>query len=242
MEKEVIRKPAVAGSFYPSNPHELSGMIHMFLESVPEIAFDGDLIGLISPHAGYVYSGQVAAYGYKLVNGMDFKRVVVIAPSHRIYFNGASVWSSGGFSTPLGTISIDEHFSKRLTEKSKTIDFVRQAHIHEHSLEVQLPFLQTVLEDFLLVPIVMGSQDIQTCKTVASEVVELLDEVRTLFIASSDLSHYYPYDQAVFMDKLVMEALVEFDPEKLAKKIDSGTCEACGSAPMITIIMIGKML
>jgi len=162
IKKGEIRKPAVAGSFYTADPEILSKQIRDYLSAVPQKKIDGEIIALISPHAGYIYSGQVAAHAYKLIAGKVFDAVIVIAPSHRVYFQGASVYSQGAFRTPLGLIPIDEDISRKLIQESPAISFNPQAHAQEHSLEVQLPFLQTVLKDFRLIPIVMGDQNLES--------------------------------------------------------------------------------
>ena len=150
-----IREPALAGSWYPGDPETLSRDVKRYLENAKKEKVEGQIVALVSPHAGYMYSGQVAAYAYKLVEGMDFDSVVVVGPSHRFPFKGASLWDHGGFRTPLGVVPVDAELSKKLMEKRKEIRFIPEAHRQENSLELQIPFLQTVLKPFKLVPIAM---------------------------------------------------------------------------------------
>ena len=151
-----VRKPVVAGMFYPSDPHELRRIVRGYIGNVEKDRIDGRIIALISPHAGYAYSGQVAAHAYKLVEGMDFDDVVVIAPSHRVDFVGASIYDGEGYETPSGIVPINGELSRRMRKRSKIIEFISRAHAQEHSLEVQIPFLQSVLKGVSLVPMVMG--------------------------------------------------------------------------------------
>ncbi|RLA80169.1 MAG: AmmeMemoRadiSam system protein B, partial [Deltaproteobacteria bacterium] len=167
MVKGPIRESVIAGSWYPGDPDVLRSQILDFLSRAKPPQIEGELIALISPHAGYMYSGQVAAYAYKLLEGRPFHTVVIVAPSHRAYFRGVSVYPRGGYRTPLGIVPIAEDLTSRLMETSPVISYVPQAHAQEHSLEIQLPFLQVVLKDFRLVPLVMGEHDFHTCQELA---------------------------------------------------------------------------
>ena len=174
--KEDIRPPAVAGTFYTSDPEALSAQINDFISKVPSKTVPGKVIALISPHAGYVYSGQVAAYAYKLIKGKKFDTVIVIAPSHRVPFRGASIYSKGAYKIPLGIIPVDTELAQQLIKQEPTISYVREAHTQEHSLEVQLPFLKVVLGDFKLLPIVMGNCDFRTCEAISETIYKELKE------------------------------------------------------------------
>ncbi len=134
-----IREPAVAGAFYPDKPEVLSRDVKRYLENAKKEKLEGEIVALVSPHAGYMYSGQVAAYAYKLIEGRVFDSVVVVAPSHRALFKGASIYDRGGYRTPLGVVPIDTDLSKKMMEKRKEIQFLPEAHYQEHSLEVQIP-------------------------------------------------------------------------------------------------------
>ena len=202
----------------------------------------GPVVALISPHAGYIYSGQVAAHGYKLLEGKSFDTVVVIAPSHRIPFRGASVYHRGAYQIPLGIIPINEELADQLINTSELFSYVPQAHLKEHSLEVQLPFLKIVLGDFKLLPIVMGSNDFSACNAIAETLYQTLKDQSALIVASTDLSHFHPYQQAVSLDRIVIGYVKEYDPEGLFKAINSSECEACGADPLVTTMLLAQKL
>ncbi len=238
--KGEIRKPAVAGTFYPAEARILSQQVKEFLSRAKKENISGEIIGLISPHAGYMYSGQVAAYAFKLLEGKKFDTVVVIAPSHRAYFRGASVYDRGSYETPLGLIPVDQELGKKLREQSSLIQSSTQGHTQEHSLEVQLPFLQDTIGEFNLVPLVLGDQSYQTCAEVARALSRVLQGKKVLLVASTDLSHFHSYERAVKMDNIILDDLRAFDPQKLAQDLESGKGEACGGGAVITVMLAAK--
>jgi MEMO1 family protein len=237
------RKPVVAGSFYPSRPEELKRDIDGYLSKAEKKKLDGVVLGLVSPHAGYVYSGAVAAYSYKQLIGSGVELVVVLAPSHRARFDGASVIDSGIFETPLGQVEIDESIGRALLNESG-FSFIKEAHSAEHSLEVQVPFIQRVLDDFKIVPIVIGSYDIYSCKVIANGLYNCIknDKRKLAVIISTDLSHYHPYDSAVKIDRVYIDALKTVDEEKLDNVIALNKAEACGHGPVLSGLMLCKKL
>jgi AmmeMemoRadiSam system protein B/AmmeMemoRadiSam system protein A len=238
-----MREPALAGSWYPGDPGILSRDVKRYLENAKKEKVEGEIVALVSPHAGYMYSGQVAAYAYKLVEGMSFDSVVVVGPSHRFPFKGASLWDRGGFRTPLGVVPVDAELSKKLMEKRKEIRFIPEAHSQENSLELQIPFLQTVLKSFKLVPIVMEPDwSWETCQYLASAIAETVRGKKVLLVASTDLSHYYSYNIAVELDRIVLNHIERFDIEGLNRDLKSNRAEACGGGPVITIMLAAKML
>lgn len=240
---ENIREPAVAGAFYPSDPDVLSDDVRGYLKKAAKEAIEGDTIGLISPHAGYAYSGQVAACAYKLVEGMGFDDVVVIAPSHRWPFEGASIYHRGGFRTPLGVVPVDEGMCNEIMALDSRFRFIPEAHLGEHSLEVQLPFLQVVLKEYKLVPIVlMGGANYEICESLGKAIAESLREKNTLVIASSDLTHSYNYRQVVEQDELLAHHIDEFDITGLEKDLREERCQACGEGPILTAMIAAKTL
>jgi AmmeMemoRadiSam system protein B/AmmeMemoRadiSam system protein A len=243
MGMEEIREPAVAGAFYPERPDILSRDVKRYLDNAKTEKVEGEIIALVSPHAGYMYSGQVAAYAYKLIEGKTFESVVVVGPSHRALFKGASLYARGGYRTPLGVVPIDVELSKRMMEKRKEIQFLPEAHAQEHSLEVQIPFLQVVLKSFKLIPIVMEPYwSWETCQFVAQAISETVRGKNVLLIASSDLSHFHSYEKAVQLDKIVLNHIERFDPAGLNRDLGSGRCEACGGGPIISIMLAAKAL
>lgn len=246
-----VREPAVAGAFYPGNEAELSLMIDEFFENVELPELDKYSIrGLIVPHAGYIYSGQVAAYGYKAAglstSSRPIRTVVLIGNSHQEFFDGISVYKSGYFRTPLGDIEIDQDFAQKLIDSNKKIFFKESAHLQEHSLEVQLPFLEKVLSvqgGFKIVPIIMGNDEQATIDILINALKNLIDD-NTLIIASSDLSHYPRYEDAKYSDNKVIEAILSGKREGLNRTISELEAEgisnlqtcACGQG-VIEVVM-----
>ncbi len=238
-----IREPAVSGMFYPDRPEILSRDIKKYLEKAKKEKIDGEVIGLVSPHAGYMYSGQVAAYAYKWIEGQSFDSVVVVAPSHRVDFKGASLYDRGGYRTPLGVVPVDVELSRQLMERWRGIRFLPEAHSQEHSLEVQIPFLQVVLKSFKLIPIVMEPYwSRETCQLLGQAIADTIRGKKVLLIASTDLSHFHTYEKAIQLDKIVLGHLERFDPEGLSRDLKDGRCEACGGGPLITLMITAKSL
>jgi len=240
--REEARMPAVAGTFYPGDAKTLSRQVQDFLSRVPKESVPGEIIALVSPHAGYMYSGQVAAHAYKLVAGTKFDAVVVFSPSHRYHLSGGSVYASGSYETPLGSIPIEKDLCQRLMEESSLIRFIPKAHSQEHSLEVQLPFLQETIGPFRLVPIIIGDQSFQTCEEIGQATARVLRGKKALLVASTDLSHYHPYEEAVKLDQIVLDHLRAFDPRKLGQDLGVGRMEACGGGPVIAAMVAAKEL
>ena len=243
MGMKEIREPAVAGAFYPDNPEVLLRDVRRYLENAKKEKIEGEITALISPHAGYMYSGQVAAHAYKLIEGKIFESVIVVAPSHHALFKGASLYDRGGYRTPLGVVPVDIDLSKKLIKKRREIQFLPDAHSKEHSLEVQVPFLQVVLKSFKLVPIVMEPYwSWETCQVLASAIAETMRGKKVLLVASSDLSHFHSYEEAVKLDQIVLTHIERFDPEGLNRDLKNRRCEACGGGPIISIMLAARAL
>lgn len=236
---EGVRKPVIAGTWYPGQPGALRQMIAEFFSKVDVAPVPGQLVGLISPHAGYIYSGQVAAYAYKQLEGREVDVVAVVYPSHRIYIEGYAVTAAAYYETPLGQIPIEQGILSVLDEKLPLV-FLRQD--QEHSLEIQLPFLQYVLGNFKLVPIMMGDHSLPRCRELASALAEALEGHKAVLVASSDLSHFYSYRTALSLDEVVLKYVRDYDPEGLAQALASGKAEACGGGPIITVMLATKEL
>jgi len=228
---KTTRKPAVAGSFYSDNPEDLRSIIHNFLDQVSQTGPAPK--ALIAPHAGYIYSGPVAAsvYGRLRDDKNKITRVVLLGPSHRVGFLGLAAPQTDFFETPLGTIPIDRDSLNSLKDLNQVI-ISDEAHSQEHSLEVHLPFLQEILTDFKLIPLVVGDAD-------ASQVSEVLERLwggeETLIIISSDLSHYHDYQHAQELDKATCKAIEQLNPEKI--HYDS----ACGRNPVNGLLHCAKL-
>lgn len=237
------RSPVVAGSFYPSNPRRLSDEIDGYLKGVEDSPLGGELVALVSPHAGYIYSGPVAAYSYKHLAGSGVELAVVIAPSHRARFDGASVIPAGVYETPLGKVPVDELIGKPLVG-GKHFTFIREVHQAEHSLEVQVPFLQKVLTDFSIVPIIVGTIDLATCREIACEIADLLltEKRKYVIVLSTDLSHYFPYERAKAIDDVFIQSLLSFDEDDLYRTLSADKAQACGEGPVLTGMVAAKKL
>ena len=237
-----VREPAVAGTFYPAHPETLSQQVREFLSRAEPKKIEGEIKALVSPHAGYIYSGGVAAYGYRLLQGSHYDLVAVISPSHRVYFPGLSIWDGEAYRTPLGRIEVAQEEVRDLISSYPFISYHPQAHSQEHALEVQLPFLQVVLEGFKLIPIIMGDQGYDSCQRASQALAKVLMGKKALIVASSDLSHYHPYSVAKSLDRVVIEDINDFDPKKLGEDISQGRSEACGAGPVITAMLVSQTL
>lgn len=242
MAQEKIRESVIAGSWYPGNPTTLKHDIERYLEQARPPAITGDLRALIVPHAGYMYSGGVAAHAYRLLRDHSFDRVLILAPSHRAYFKGASVYTPGGYRTPLGIVPLDREIIDKLLKHPSLIAYVPEADAQEHSLEIQLPFLQVVLNDFRLTPIVMADQSWSFCEKLAAVITDACRNARVLLIASSDLSHFHPYAEAKRLDAVVCDHIAAYNEKALSRDLQQGQCEACGAGPMITVMLAARGL
>ena len=197
------RKAAVAGAFYPGSAGELRRQLGALIDpAADKVAAKA----VVSPHAGYVYSGFAAAHAYKMIEGSTYDCVIVVGPSHREYFKGVSIYPGDAYETPLGTIPIHREIREELLNEKTVIVCSDAGHRSEHSIEVQLPFLQCVLGDFSFVPVIMGDQHRQLCNELAGAIVRVAANRNILLVASSDLSHYHPYDEAVLLDTVVIDA------------------------------------
>ncbi|HEY4756293.1 MAG TPA: AmmeMemoRadiSam system protein B [Ignavibacteriaceae bacterium] len=236
-----IRPPAVAGLFYPSDSYKLRTDINNMLSTVESKPFAKHIVGIVSPHAGYVYSGKTAAYGFNLLKNKNYDKVIIISPSHREYFAGASIFNGDAYETPLGVVEIDKELAQKIIEGSKTIFFGMEGHRQEHAIEVQIPFLQTVLTDFKIVPIVMGDQGEVFVDDLANQIAKAVDD-KTLIVASSDLSHFYSKQKAFELDSIVAKHISDFDYEKLQNDLNSRKCEACGGGPIVVLMKAAGLL
>jgi len=242
---EEIKKPVVAGAFYPATSVVLAGQVDKYLREAKPQQIDGQIIALISPHAGYIYSGPVAAYGYKAISNRKYDTIIIIGPSHHISFDGVSVLEKGFYQTPLGGVEIDSELVKDLKKfKKGLIYFQPRAYEAEHSVEVQIPFLQRTLKDFRIVTLILGSHNYKTCKDLSAALVSAIRKSgkKVLIIASTDLSHFYSYDDAVLKDQVTLSELLNFDAERFAEKVSKGECELCGAAPVLATLFASKEL
>ncbi len=235
------RQPAVAGLFYSAGYWKLKKEIQQFFDNVTGGKNFDNIIGIISPHAGYIYSGQTAAYAYSLLKGKNFNNIIIISPSHREYFPGISIYDGDGYETPLGKIPVNKELTCEITKQSKIIFKGKEGHGSEHGIEVQLPFLQCVFEDFKIVPIVMGDQSKMFIDELAEKLSTVVNE-ETLLIASSDLSHYYPVKEANQKDTFLAEKLSQFKFEELYLDFQNKKCEACGAGPILAVMKTASLI
>ncbi len=243
-----IRPPAVAGAFYPDSPAELAKIIAEQFHAAPKPAFGAKPIAIISPHAGYIYSGGIAAKGYKVLEGETYSTVIVISPSHAAAFEGVTVFAGKAYTTPLGEIPINRKLTEEIAAKSNSIHISNTGHLvggarSEHALEVQLPFLQTALGNFDLVAIMMGEQDYSISEALGNAIGQALngrDDV--LIVASSDLSHFHNSDKAKKLDSIVTHNVKNYDYKKLSEDLSTRKAEACGGGPIVAAMIAAEKL
>lgn len=240
--ESIIRRSTVAGSFYPGDPGTLTDQIEGFLSKIQP----GDISNVkavISPHAGYIYSGQVAAYSFRQIQGLKYDSIIVIAPSHADYFDFVSIYHGDAYRTPLGPVTVDRERAARLRDSSSVIEMSHSGHGSEHSLEVQLPFLQVVLgEDIKIVPVVIGNQSRENITALGEALGNLFAHENILIVASTDLSHYHPYDAAISMDTHVRDLIESFDSHKLMDEFTQDNAEMCGGGPVVSAMMAAGLM
>ncbi len=239
-----VLKAVVAGVFYPSDKKLLEQKLDGFLKETEGRAQKSStaLFGLISPHAGYDYSGKIAAAAYRQIAGKPYRTIFLLGPSHYVSFPGVSIYPYGAWETPLGKIPIDDQVAAALMEQCGFVRYQAPAFEREHSLEVQLPFLQKVLENFKIVPMVMGKLSGPELRALADHLTTRIEQNpgRVLIIASSDMSHYHPYHEATAMDKTTLKQIEAMDLRMLRKSLESGTGELCGSQAVTTLMRVAE--
>ncbi|MBZ5557827.1 MAG: AmmeMemoRadiSam system protein B [Acidobacteriia bacterium] len=236
-----IRPAAVAGSWYPGSASALAAAVDRHLDATTR-DLDGDLMGLIAPHAGLMYSGPVAAHAYCLVRGRAFDRVVLVGPSHFVGFEGVSIVADGGFASPFGVASIDAACARALLAASPVIREHPPAHAREHSLEMQLPFVQRLAPGAPIVPLVMGHQTASTATALGDALARVLRGSRTLLVASTDLSHYHEAPAAAALDRVVIDCVSRFDADGLQAALDQEPDHACGGGPTVAVMRAAREL
>lgn len=232
-----VRTPAVSGAFYPASREALSKMVRDFLASVPPVDFKGSLIALMVPHAGYPYSGQVAAYAYKLLSNKAFDSVILVGSSHHFAMSKVGLYPSGSFEVPTGTFPIDEELASALMEESDYIEADFGVHLKEHSLEVQLPFLRETLGEVKIVPVLTGLPSLAISEALGLAMARQAMKRKTLILASTDLSHYYSYDKAIRLDSEAIEAIKSLDVRLFAEKVNNRRCELCGTNAVLSTMI-----
>jgi len=239
------RKPAVAGMFYAGTAGELEEQIGWCYKhelgpgTIPRVNSKGlrEIVAIVVPHAGYYYSGPVAAHAYKeLADDGVFDTAVIVGPNHTGYGYPVSVWAGGVWTTPLGEVEVNKELSKRLL--GDVIKADETAHIHEHSIEVQLPWLQHLYKKVRIVPITMLAQDIETARIVGKSIGQAGDNL--VIVASSDLTHYEPHSIAMEKDSSVIEAIIALDEEELYERCERLGCTMCGYGPVAAAIVAAR--
>lgn len=247
-----LRRAQVAGSFYKGTKAGLTSEIEECFTHplgpgrLPTLAQVGDrkLVGLLCPHAGYIYSGPMAARSYfELASDGKPDKIVIIGPNHTGQGSGVSMMSEGTWETPLGQIRVDKEAAERISKISDIIDLDDQAHLYEHSVEVQLPFLQYVLKaEFEFVPICMMMQDLKTSLEVGKAIGQALKDDDVLIVASSDMTHYESAEVAKRKDHLAIDAILALDDTKLQETVQSHRISMCGHGPVASMIAASKIL
>jgi AmmeMemoRadiSam system protein B len=245
-----VRRPAVAGAFYPADPRDLKELIRASYlhrlgpgsEPPPEY-FSSGVVPCLSPHAGYSYSGPVAAHTYLHVSSLRKPElVVVVGPNHYGVGSGVATFKEGRWETPLGQVSVDEEAARKIVESTGIVDYDPSAHRMEHSLEVQLPFLQLIYGEFSLLPISLAFQDIETARTLGEGIATLLEGRDAVLIASSDLTHYEAAEQARSKDSQLLKKVEALDLEGFYGTLERLNVTACGYGAIASVIQACKKL
>src|SRR5436190_3510027 len=238
------RPAAVAGSWYPGSAPELAAAVdrHLARADRDAVVLGGELVALISPHAGLMYSGPVAAHAYRLLRNRSIDVAVLVGPSHFVGFDGVAIVPSGGFETPFGVASIDAACAADLMAASPIVREHPSAHAREHSLEMQLPFLQRVAPRASIVPLVMGYQTADTAQKLGQALASVLHGRHALLVASTDLSHYHDRAAAARLDATVIDCVSRFDADALQHTLNLQPEHACGGGPTVAVMRAAQRL
>lgn len=240
-----VRQSVIAGKWYPGQPDALRRTLAGYLADAEKVKLEGKLKALISPHAGYAYSGPTAAYAYKqLEGGPAFETVAILSPIHQAFLGRFAVTRAGYYETPLGLVEVDAELVDAL---GKEVTLNRVGFDGEHSLEIQLPFLQHVLGNFTLLPVMLGEpltsgRGLAAGRELSAALAKLLRDRKALIVASTDLSHLYDYNDVVRHDRVMTDLVESFDIEGLAQALMEGRCHACGGAPVVAALLTAQAL
>jgi AmmeMemoRadiSam system protein B len=237
----MIRPAAVAGAWYPGTEKALASAVDGYLEKATGDV-QGELVALIAPHAGLMYSGPVAAHAYRLLRARAFDVAVLVGPSHFVGFDGVALPAASGFETPFGVAAIAGDIASALTAATPVVREHAAAHAREHSLEMQLPFLQHLAASTPIVPLVMGYQTEATARSLAGALASVLRGRKALLVASTDLSHYHDAATAGRMDAIVVDHVSRFDPDGLQRALDREPDHACGGGPTVAVMRAASAL
>ena len=245
-----VRRPCVAGAFYPADPERLKNAIQECFThrlgpgALPEQKSpDRKIVSVVCPHAGYVYSGPTAAHSYhQLASEASPDSIVALGPNHTGLGGPVSLWGTGAWETPLGRASIDEELARAIFKASDFIDMDETAHLREHSIEVQLPFLQYIYGKIRFVPICMGYQDLETSRKVGRAIAKASEEKDVLILASTDLTHMESKSSAAAKDRGVIDRIVSMDEAALQNWVRSQRVTMCGYGPVSAALVASKLL
>lgn len=244
-----IRRPAVAGIFYPRDPFELNQAIERSFKDqrfgpnkLPPSGSKRRVYGIVSPHAGYLYSSAVAANGFYEVSSMEFDDVVMIGPNHYGIGTGAAIMNTGLWETPLGQVEINQELSSVISKNSEIIDLDDFAHSKDHCLEVQLPFVQYIKKKFRIVPIILIMQDRRTAEDIGRSIAQSITNTKSLLIASSDFTHYESNSEAHRKDMELIKAILSLDILKFYTTLERENVSACGYGAIASIMTAAKNL
>ncbi|MCM3881084.1 MAG: AmmeMemoRadiSam system protein B [Vicinamibacterales bacterium] len=237
----LLRKAAVAGSWYPADPRSLAREVDRYLDEADR-SVSGTPFAIIAPHAGLMYSGPVAAHSYRLLAGRDLDVAIIVGPSHYVDFEGVAIYPRGAFDTPLGPVPICEPCADAIVAASPLVREHPMAHGREHSLEMQLPFLRRVLPGAEIVPLVMGRQSRRTAYELGQAIATAATGRRAVLIASTDLSHYKSAVVAARLDNKVLQQVLRFDPDGLMSALEAFPDHACGGGPTVSVMVAAKAL
>jgi len=226
-----IRRAAVAGQFYPASPTVLRDSVETYIRDSQVSPAPEHVAAIISPHAGYIYSGPTAGFVFARIRGKTPKRVIILGRSHRYYFEKASVFTGDGFETPLGVAPVDKKFAEDLAHETGAT--TPEAHVLEHAIEVQVPFLQVALEEAPIVPVLFGADPTDWNVRLGETLAEML-EPDDLVVASTDLSHFLSEAEANALDKATLDRILSKDHRALARELLSEECSMCGGAAVVT--------
>jgi len=239
-----------AGRLCSSSGEELRETITQYLKDADVDGIDGEIVGLWGPHAGYMFSGQIAANAYKLVQGRGYDVVIIVGPNHYVPLTGGSIGSWDAYQTPLGTVQVDTQLAEKIRSASPLIDNVPSAHRNEHSVEMHIPFIQTMLPGVPIVPMLIANLDYKDCDAIAKAIAKSVKGKRVLIVASADMSHFPNYNDAYDVDLRVLDAVALYDPQKVLKlnkslvqkNIPGLDCALCGPSALVTVMLASKKL
>jgi len=233
------RHSIIAGQWYPGTARELQRTVERFLANAEAVTLDGTIVGLISPHAGYAYSGQTAAHAYRQIQGTRFDVVVVISPLHRLPLGRFAITSADAYETPLGLVELDGQLVEALGQE---IQVKRVAYDGEHSLEIQLPFLQVALGEFAVLPVMVGDSSFEAGSELGSALARVLQGSNALIVASTDMHHIDDYAQVVRRDQAVVDAIASFDMRRIQEALSPWDCSVCGRIPVFAMLTAAQAM